>query len=229
MPYFLLLIFELILLFALSKKLINALTAILFRVTRNQRAAIHIMAIIFLPGTIFHELAHLLFAGVMLVPVGEMSVMPEIEQNRVKLGSVQIGKADPLRRTIIGVAPVIFGLILIFTALYFIQGANSFIWWQIVLGLYLVFVTGNTMFSSKKDLEGVIVFTAMILIITIAVFFSLYFLKPAILQNLFQFINKLNLEFVLNFFKMADAYLLIPIALDILIVSAGKLFKKLLF
>jgi len=107
MLYFLLFIFELILLFFLSKKLINSLARIIFRLTKNHKAVVNILAIIFLPGTIIHELAHLLFAGLMMVPVGELSVVPEVDERGVKLGSVQIGKTDPIRGTIVGMAPVV--------------------------------------------------------------------------------------------------------------------------
>src|SRR3989338_5660551 len=72
-------IIEFILLFFLSKKLINSLSLLIYKVTKSQKAVVNILAIIFLPGTIFHELAHLLTAGVMLVPVGEISVIPEVD------------------------------------------------------------------------------------------------------------------------------------------------------
>ena len=227
MLYFLLFITELILLFVLSGKLINSLTSIFFRITRSHRAAIHIMAIIFLPGTIFHELAHLLFAGVMLVPVGELDVVPQIEGQSVKLGSVQIAKTDPLRRTIIGVAPVIFGLLLIFTALYFIQSSGEFIWWQAALVLYLVFAICNTMFSSKKDVEGVIGFLVAIFLVCILLIAFLYFINPLSLQKVWVWLSNLNLNFAENFFKSADLYLLVPLALDALIVFTGRSFKRL--
>lgn len=115
MLYFLAFVFELILLFILSRKLINSLAKLIYRFTKSHKVVVHSLAVIFLPGTIFHELAHLLFAGIMLVPVGEMNVVPEIEEGGVKLGSVEIGHTDPFRRAIIGVAPVLFGMLLIFS------------------------------------------------------------------------------------------------------------------
>lgn len=222
MIYFLIFIIELIILFYLSRKLINSLARIFFRLTRNHQAVVNILAIIFLPGTILHELAHLLFAGIMLVPVGEINVLPVVEEAGVKLGSVQIGKTDPLRRIIVGVAPVLFGMLAILSVFYLIQGSDHFIWWQIVLALYLVFEIGNTMFSSKKDLEGTIGFVVAIAIVALVVLTILYFINPGILQNIWLYINKLNFGSVVGLFKSASIYLGIPIVLDILVITIAR-------
>lgn len=222
MLYFLIFLAELIALFFLSRKLINSLARIFFRLTKNQHTVVNILAIIFLPGTILHELAHLLFAGIMLVPVGEINVLPVVEEAGVKLGSVQIGKTDPLRRIIVGVAPVLFGMLAILSIFYLIQGSDHFIWWQIVLALYLVFEIGNTMFSSKKDLEGVIGFTVAIVTVAIVILATLYLLNPVILQNIWLYINKLNFGSTVRLFKSASIYLGIPIVLDILIITIAR-------
>lgn len=211
-------IFELILLFFLAKKLVNALAQILFRITKSHKAVVSTLAIVFLPGTIIHELAHLLSAGVMLVPVGEINVVPEIEGQSVKLGSVQIGKTDPLRRSIVGVAPVLFGLILIFSIFLLVPIGSSLPWWQTALALYLLFEIGNTMFSSKKDLEGTIIFAATILILAFAILASIYFLDKSLLQNLWLYLSQLDLNFLNKYFKQADIYLAVPVVLDLLVI-----------
>lgn len=226
MLYFLLFLAELILLFFLSKRLINSLARVLFRFTRSQKGVVHILAIIFLPGTILHELAHLLFAGMMLVPVGELNVVPELEEGGVKLGSAQIGHTDPFRRMIIGVAPALLGLILIF-AIFLLVKLGSSPWWQVILGLYLLFQIGNTMFSSRKDLEGSILFIILILVLFLIAFFTLYFANPALLKNIWINLNGLNLEFAVNFFKQATTYLLLPVFIDLaIIILAYPLIKK---
>ncbi len=217
MLYFLLFLAELILLFFLSKKLVNCLARIIYKFTKNHKIVVHTLAIIFLPGTILHELAHLLFAGVMLVPVGELSIMPEIEEQGVKLGNVQIGRSDPFRRTIIGVAPVLLGLILIFAIFLLVKiGVNP--WWQIFLALYFIFQIGNTMFSSRKDVEGSILFLILIVSLVTIISLAIYFLAPEVWQNLLIYINKINFEFSINFFKQASIYLSAPVAIDLLVI-----------
>lgn len=218
MLYFGVFLFELILLFILSKKLINCLVQIIYKFTRSHKVVVHTLAIIFLPGTIIHELAHLLFAGVMLVPVGELSVIPEVEDHEVKLGSVQIGKTDPVRRMIIGVAPALLGMLLIFS-IFLLVKIGVAPWWQIVLGLYFLFEIGNTMFSSRKDLEGSVIFVILIFVLTAVIFFALYLWNPVLLQNFWIYLNNLNLEFAVNFFKQAAIYLLIPVGLDLGIIA----------
>lgn len=218
MIYTLTFTFELILLFFISKKLINSLAQTFFRFTKSHRTVVNILAVLFLPGTIIHELSHLLVAGVMLVPVGEIDVLPQIQEKGVKLGSVQIGQTDPLRRTVIGVAPVLVGIGSILGILYFAQNGNEFIFWQFLLNLYLIFQIGNTMFSSKKDFEGIIGFLVAILSVVLIVIIALYFAKPEWLQQIWSYLSSLQFEPVVNFFKKASLYLLIPLSLDLIII-----------
>src|SRR3989344_1533415 len=219
-------IIEFILLFFLSKKLIKSLSLLIYKVTKSQKAVVNILAIIFLPGTIFHELAHLLTAGIMLVPVGEISVIPEVDEQNVKLGSVQIGKVDPLRLTIIGVAPVILGFLSILGILYFAGNFQNLNWWQIALGLYLIFEISNTMFSSKKDIQGTIGFVVAIFTVLIIGIIILYFWNLPLLQNIWNFLISQNFEKLSNFFKLGSFYLLIPLLLDFLLILLARPFIK---
>jgi len=199
----------------------------LFKITRSEKWVINILATIFLPGTIMHELSHLLTAGIMLIPVGEISVYPEIVEGGVKLGSVQIGKSDPFRRIIVGVAPVLTGMLSILGILYFANlDINHIVLWQVVISLYLVFEIGNTMFSSKKDLEGAIEFVGAILIVAVVVLITLHFLSPAILEKIWVWLNKLNLESVVKFFKLGSIFLLIPLGLDIILILLTMSFRR---
>lgn len=219
MLYFLLFVFEFVLLFFLSKKLVNSLARILFKLTKSHTAVVKILAIIFLPGTIIHELAHLLFAGIIMVPVGEMSVIPEIGEKEVKLGSVQIGHSDPFRRALIGVAPVLFGLFCIAAIFLFIPlGQSTTPLWQTILALYLIFEVGNTMFSSKKDLEGMIVFVGTFVVLILSITAIVYFLKPELLSSFWTNLSSVNLDSASNFFKTTSTYLLVPLVLDLLFI-----------
>ncbi len=225
MIYFLFFIAELLFLLFLSKKLINNLARLIYRFTRSHRVVVHALAVIFLPGTIIHELAHLLFAGVMLVPVGELSVYPEIEEHGMKLGSVQIGQTDPFRRMIVGVAPVLLGMVLIFSIFLLVKIGEA-PWWQAALGLYMLFQIGNTMFSSKKDIEGSILFVILVSVLTLVAILALYLLSPITLQNFWIYLNNLSLEFAASFFKQASTYLLAPVVLDLLILLLSIPFRK---
>ncbi|MBF8250153.1 MAG: hypothetical protein HW400_754, partial [Candidatus Levybacteria bacterium] len=109
MIYFALLFVEIIILFLLSR-LVNK--------TLSKFLSINLLSFIFLPGIIVHELSHLFVAMILFVPVGEMEFVPKKHGNSVKLGSVEIAKTDPIRRSLIGFAPVFAGLGFVVGAVY---------------------------------------------------------------------------------------------------------------
>lgn len=218
MVFFSFFILEIILLFFLSKKLVKSLFLTFFSITKSHSKVTNILAIIFLPGTIIHELSHLLTAGIMMVHVGEISVLPEVKEGGVKLGSVEIGKVDPVRLSIVGVAPVLVGLAIILGITYFAQISQNLTWWQAILGLYLIFEVANTMFSSKRDLEGTIGFVVAVGLVTLLIIIAFYFWKPLLTQNFWVYLTSLNWEPVSSFFKLSSLYILVPLILDLLII-----------
>lgn len=204
-----------------SRVLISSFSRVLSGATGSRSATIYILAILFLPGTILHELAHLFSAGVLFVPVGELEVVPEIRGEEVKFGSVQIGQTDPLRRLLIGAAPVIVGTGVILSILAFAPGIfdQTTPFWMAGGILYLIFAITNTMFSSKKDLEGALAFLGALAIVAII---AVIVLKVTGYSPTFEWINKFDFSGVVKFFQKADLYLMIPLALDILLITLMK-------
>jgi len=165
-------------LFLISKALSKHLGLLIFRLTRhNHTLTVRLMAAVFLPGTIVHEFAHASVAQFMGVPVGDIELMPVIEGNYVKLGSVKVADTDPFRRFLIGMAPVFVGLILIFTVLIMFQRfGEDWPLWAVFLVYYAIFEVGNGMFSSRRDMEGAIeLFVAVAIVIGILYFFGVRF------------------------------------------------------
>lgn len=147
---------ELALLFSLSQSLTKALSVWFHALLKSQTMVIQLLALLFLPGVIVHELSHLLTASILFVPTGEIEFLPEIHGDEVKMGSVSIAKTDPFRRFLIGVAPLLVGLgTLVLLFWYFLPTMTLFSW-QTALLVYAVFEVSNTMFSSRKDMEGAI-------------------------------------------------------------------------
>lgn len=214
-------IIEFLSLFIFSQALTRSLTRLFYYFSRSEKVTIHLLALVFLPGTVIHELAHVISAGVMMVPTGEIEFMPQVTQRGVKLGSAQIGITDPIRRAIIGFAPVLVGLSLLLGSLFFIsskltQGsAYGVAAWLIFL--YVLFEISNTMFSSKKDLEGSAVF-AMIIIGLFLGFYLIKFYEPFIWIQ-----DTLNSEAAIKFLIQTDLFMLIPILIDIAIYLLVKL------
>lgn len=212
---------ELLLLFLLSRSLTRSLSYLLFHITRSQNATIQIMAFLFFPGTVVHELSHAVMAGVLGVPVGHMEFMPKIEGNRVKLGSVQVAQTDFFRRFLIGAAPFFTGTTILLGLLYFAAQNNLFENYLFVILIgYVVFEIGNTMFSSKKDMEGALELFGTIIVITIVLYF-LGVRLPAIDPNAF-----FNQPLVQEILQKGCMFLAVPIALDILVITFLKLVKR---
>lgn len=209
-----------LLLFFLSRLLVRDISNVFYRITKSKKWTIYLLAILFLPGTFIHEIAHFLTALFLFVPVGEVEFIPTFEEKgRVKLASVSIGKADSLRRTLIGIAPFILGTGVILASISYAINANltGNFWALVILG-YIVFEVGNTMFASRKDLEGVGTLL-LILAIFYAAFLLLGFRLPAFDPT------TLLTDKVVSLFKTADTFLLVPVFVDILAIFALRLFR----
>jgi hypothetical protein len=154
-----------------------------------------------------------------------MEFAPKRNGNTVKLGSVEIGRADPIRRSLIGLAPVLAGLTVVCTVVYFFSSNILFfqdkgfyfcIAFVLVLA-YFLFAISNTMFSSSKDMEG----TAEILITLLILFAGVNILgfhpSLSILDKIF---NKELVAVV----QESTLFLLVPIIVDLLILGIIKFF-----
>lgn len=209
-------VLEVFALFLLSRKLINKISRLFYILTRNKRLTVYLFAILFLPGTVVHELSHFLSATVLFVRTGKITLWPEIDEKGVKLGSVEIAKTDPIRRFIIGVAPFIFGTLILLAILVYISsgfGENSLV---VALAVYLIFTIGNTMFSSKKDLEETWKLVILILIVFVILQLLGFQLQSLELGNLLS-------PQVIEYIKRANFFMLIPIFLDLLLVMGGAI------
>lgn len=211
---------SILLLFLLSKQVTLKLSYVFHRLTRSRSATIYILAFLFLPGTIIHELSHFLMAALLFVPVGQVDLWPKIEGEYVKLGSVQIAETDIFRRFLIGAAPFLFGISLLLGTLFYAVNQQLFDnQWFILLMVYLAFQIGNTMFSSKKDMEGALELFGVILFFVIV----FYFLGVRIPS----FDPKLLFEHptVMQVFQQGTFFLLVPLGIDILILVLLRIFS----
>jgi hypothetical protein len=211
MLFTVLFLIELIILFILSKSVTQLLSHLFYRITKSRAMTINAMAILYFPGTLFHELSHALMAALLFVPIGHIELFPKIEGDQVKLGTVEIAHTDPFRRFLIGTAPFLFGTLFILGVLFFATTNNLFdnVLFIILIG-YLVFEIGNTMFSSKKDMEG-----AIELLIVVAIFAVIFFFlgfrisfSPGVL---------LDNPTVQQVLQTGSLFLFIPLSIDILL------------
>jgi hypothetical protein len=149
-----------------------------------------------------------------------MELWPKIEGNNLKLGSVQIGVTDIVRNFFIGIAPFVAGTSLLLGVLYY-SFSNNLIGFNLItiLILFLVFVISNTMYSSRKDMEGAIEF-----FILVGVPITFLYLLGVRIPGLS--IETLRSEPVEEFFKTGSIYLLVPLILDIAIILFGRTLNR---
>lgn len=220
--YFLLLfLLQLFLLYFLSRKLTRSLSLCLYKLTKSKKITVYLLALLFLPGTIIHELAHAITAGILGAHVGKITLFPEIEGEMIKLGSVQVAKTDMVRRFFIGTAPFIVGTVLILGLMSYATHNNLLekTWMIGVLG-YAIFEIGNTMFSSKKDMEGAIELLLIICVILL-ICYLLGVRMPS--WQIFAFGDQETVQFL---FRQASMYLFFPIIVDCLCIAVLALCKR---
>jgi hypothetical protein len=213
MLYFTLFFIELLLLFILSRSLTRTLSIFFYHISKSRHFTITAIAILFFPGTVIHELAHALFAGLLGVHVGEMEFLPKVDNEHVKLGSVQVAHSDPIRRFLIGAAPFIFGTaILLGLLFFFVQNKLYDNYLFVLLVGYAVFEIGNTMFSSKKDMEGALELFVTIIVVVIVLYF-LGVRLPSFNPN-----SIFGQPLINDMFFRGSLFLLVPLAIDTIVL-----------
>ncbi len=148
-------ILQLIALFFVSRLSITRLFQVLRLIFHHENIVYSLIAFIFFPGTVIHELSHFVMAVILFLKVRDIHVFPQWEGRYLKLGSVYYEKKDVLRSVIVGIAPVIVGLLLFWWlfSLQIFESSNIFL--KITVG-WLVFILSTTMFSSKQDLIDIV-------------------------------------------------------------------------
>lgn len=185
--------------------------------------------VLFLPGTLLHELSHWLTALLMGVKANRFSIWPKVKKRgELQMGAVQVDVADPFRHSLIGLAPLIFGSVAVLligqewlelgrVGQALTTGDLELMWQAIAktvavpdvwLWLYLIFAISNAMLPSASDREAwrtVLIYLGGALVLAIG--FGLNPTLPPWLQ-----------DFVLTILTYLLSAFVITIAVDILFV-----------
>ncbi len=140
--------------------------------TGDSDSAIMLYFVALLPGIALHELSHWLAAVLLRVPVGKLTLWPRKKRRQqIRLGAVSVGASDPIRASLIGVAPLVLGSLAILLLGQLVLGIGDLgqlllygswgdLWRQMVaywrvpdfaLWLYLIFAIANAMLPSESD------------------------------------------------------------------------------
>src|ERR1044071_4299608 len=104
----------------LQRLLHREIQAVFLILTRDPRITMGVFSIIFLPGVFLHEFSHVVMAKILRVPTGRFSIFPRsLPDGRLQLGFVETGRADIVRDSLIGAAPLIVGTLFVaYVAVY---------------------------------------------------------------------------------------------------------------
>lgn len=153
----------------LAQRLLHShIQGVVLLLTGSEQAAVVALFLLLLPGIAIHELSHWLAARLLGVRTGPISIGLERKRGRqIRFGSVQVGRADPFRESLIGLAPLLVGTTLVLLVAQFglrLQPDASLpvvAWPRRLLGslravdawlwVYLLFAIANAMMPSASD------------------------------------------------------------------------------
>jgi hypothetical protein len=208
----------------------------------NKRGGFYLYAIILFPGVFLHELSHWVMANLLWVTTYRLSLKPQIlDDGSYVLGYVESGtrsrsgrQVGAIRWSLIGVAPLLFGVTVILLIGFYVFDINRltavseagfsaalntiFATQRWALWLYILFAVSNAMMPSKPDRHAWPTFIVMVM----AVIGFLYVI--GVLEQLW-----LNMApFVLTAFTYLGVAFTITIIVNILFLLVIVLFKHLL-
>lgn len=213
---------QVIALYIFSRAVVKQLYSFFDIFIKSQKLVFIMVSILYFPGTIIHEMSHFFAAIILFLNVKDIRIFPEFENDHIRLGSVSFEKKDFIRGILVGVAPIIFAMLI-----FFIIAANSLyptnsLGLNILFG-YLIFTISSTMFSSKKDIVDLIyVIPLAIILIGVIIYLGINVL------DLFKsdFITKLTI----SFFEKVNFYLFFSLIINIVLLGVLKvvvfLFKR---
>jgi hypothetical protein len=199
---YLLFLIQIIALFFLTKQTTNQIFYFFRTLGVEERMIFIIVSLLFLPGTIIHELAHFFAAMILFMKVRDLKIFPEFEDNEIKLGRVLYEKKDFVRGVLVGIAPIFAGMFFFWMIAYYKLFPNPNLFITIFLG-YLVFAVSSTMFSSKQDLVDIIYIIPLIIIAAGVIYvFDLRFDwlvgSPLVIQRLLDVVKDVNIYLFLS-------------------------------
>lgn len=165
---------SIILLYLTRRAMTKQLGLLVYRLGGDKRAFTLIWSIIFLPGTIVHEMSHFFAAAFTGTRTGKIEIFPDItkltklhenhEVRSARLGSVQTQELGLVRGFIVGTAPLFIGLALLIwlssvlrSPLYALRPID-------LATLYLFFTIANSLFLSWTDFKHALPLIAVVII-----------------------------------------------------------------
>jgi len=156
----------------LQRLLHREIQIIFYLITRNKPLTIALFSMLFFPGVFLHEASHFLMAKILGVRTGKFSLLPQsLDTGHLQLGYVETERTDILRDSLIGLAPIIAGtLVVAYTGVvqlrldalwHVLSNGQADLFWMglkllptvpdFFLWFYLTFAVSSTMLPSESD------------------------------------------------------------------------------
>ena len=79
----------------------------------SKMVAVSLLSLLLYPGTVVHELAHLLTALILFVPIEKLELEPKVEKGYIRAGSVTTRATDIFRQSLISISPLPVGMFIL--------------------------------------------------------------------------------------------------------------------
>ena len=164
-------ILSLLALYWMSQQVAYQIQSLLYHLTRSEDMVTVGIFLAYLPGAFLHESAHWLIARLLRLKTGKFRVWPQRRRGSIGMGSVNVQQGGVWRDSLVGMAPLIVGSIIItviaqqtFLAYRMTDAWSRGAWgeglqafWQGLGGqdgllwAYLLFAIANAMMPSASD------------------------------------------------------------------------------
>jgi hypothetical protein len=201
---------------------------LVYLITGSQDMPMVVLFLVLLPGVVLHEFSHWIVAKLLGLHPGRFRVWPKKQGKYIGLGSVSVRQGGPLADSLVGIAPLVIGSIVVTTIglQVFATSQMTAAWnhgaWLGGLGLvlhslnrpdglawaYLLFVVANAMMPSASDRQPV---KSLLLYLILAglIYFILDFPLTALMTPLEWLVAPLQaLTSALLFVLVLDAFVL---------------------
>lgn len=145
-----------------------------YLLSRDEVVADFVHFAVLLPGVVLHEASHWVTARLLGLQVGRLELWPKAEEDGLRLGSVRVQQADPLRGSLVGIAPLVAGSVVLLLVGRYAFGLEAFLealargdaeaLWaaareaagarDLWLWAYLTFAVANAMLPSPADRQA---------------------------------------------------------------------------
>ena len=186
MPVIAAFVLSLLLLAWVSRQLSMQIQVLLHLITRNGDLTVILLFLLLLPGIVIHEAAHWVTASLLGLKPSKFRVWPKKQRQHIGLGSVNVRSGQVWQDSLVGMAPLIVGSLLlaliaehIFQAQQFSLALGEQRWLQSIvvfqkallapdgiLWAYLLFAIANAMMPSASDRQPLrpLVFTSALVL-----------------------------------------------------------------